>query len=109
MPRPRKSRSVAVTAVGSRSCDAVLRSAESLRLSVAIHPLEPARQADAYTTHQHVYPVRSREEFVGLFEQSGFTVGHISWAPIVAGARQDVSGPGVPGTAEYGRIIAIRP
>ncbi len=89
--------------------DAVSRGAESLHLSTSIDPREIVRQADLYTTHQIVHPVRSREEFVGLFEQSGFTVDHISWSPIVSGARSDVSGPGVPGTSEYGRIIAIRP
>jgi phenylacetate-CoA ligase len=88
--------------------DAVSCGAESLHLSTSIDPREIVRQADLYTTHQIVYPVRSREEFVGLFEQSGFTVGHISWSPIASGARSDVSGPGVPGTSEYGRIIAIR-
>ena len=89
--------------------DAVSRGAESLHLSTSIDPREIVRQADLYTTHQIVHPVRSREEFVGLFEQSGFIVDHISWSPIVSGARSDVSGPGVPGTSEYGRIIAIRP
>jgi SAM-dependent methyltransferase len=89
--------------------DAVSRAAASLPLSTPIEPLELARQADLYTTHQHVYPVGTREDFVGLFERSGFTVEHISWAPIEAGARGDVSGPGVPGTSEYGRIIATRP
>ena len=35
---------------------------------------------------------------------------YISWGQIpFAGTRRDVSGPGVPGTSEYGRIIAIRP
>jgi len=89
--------------------DAVSRGAEALHLSTSIDPREIVRQADLYTTHQIVHPVRSREEFVGLFEQSGFTVDHISWSPIASGARSDVGGPGVPGTSEYGRIIAIRP
>ena len=88
--------------------EAVVRAAESLRPSATTNPIELARHADLYTTHQTVYPVRTREEFLGLFEQSGFTVDHISWAPIVAGARRDVSGPGVPGSSEYGRIVAIR-
>jgi hypothetical protein len=88
--------------------DAVSRGAESLHASTSVDPREVVRQADLYTTHQIVYPVRSREEFVGVFAQSGFTVDHISWSPIVSGARSDVSGPGVPGTSEYGRIIAIR-
>ena len=89
-------------------CDAVSREAASLPLSPPIDPIDLARYADMYTTHQHVYPVRTREEFVGLFERSGFRVDHISWAPVAAGVRRDVSGPGVPGTSEYGRIIAIR-
>jgi hypothetical protein len=54
--------------------------------------------------------VRTCEEFQALFEQAGFALEHISWGQIpFAGTRRDVSGPGVPGTSEYGRIIAIRP
>jgi hypothetical protein len=88
--------------------DAVLRVGASLRPLVAMDPLELVRHANLYTSHQTVYPVRTREEFLGLFEQAGFTAAHISWAPVAAGARRDVSGPGVPGSSEYGRIIAIR-
>jgi hypothetical protein len=65
---------------------------------------------ELYAAHQLAYPVRTCEEFQALFEQAGFALEHISWGQIpFAGTRRDVSGPGVPGTSEYGRIIAIRP
>jgi hypothetical protein len=89
---------------------AVSRAAEFLPRQAAIDPRELDRLAELYTAHQLAYPVRTREEFQALFEQAGFALEHISWGQIpFAGTRRDVSGPGVPGTSEYGRIIAIRP
>ena len=87
---------------------AALRGAESLRPSIPNDPLEVARHVDSYTSRQGAYPVRTREEFLGLFEQAGFEVQRLSWGPISAGDRHEVRGPGVPGGAEYGRIVAIR-
>jgi SAM-dependent methyltransferase len=88
--------------------DAVLRAAERLRGTAGYDAAELARQLEDYARHPASNPLRSRGEFLEPFERTRFEIERISWAPIAFGARRDLSGPRVPGDAEYGRIVALR-
>lgn len=87
---------------------AVLQQAQSLGATLQADPLELARGAEAYMSRRSSYAVRSRDEIVALFESAGFRMDELSSGPVVAAARQDVSGPTTPGGAEYARIVASR-
>lgn len=86
----------------------VLRQAEAMRETVAVDPQELAQQARIYAGRQAAYPVKSLEEIRGLFEHAGFSVEYLACAPVAAGARNAVSGPTTPGSAEYACIVARR-
>jgi SAM-dependent methyltransferase len=74
-----------------------------------IPPDELVRGAERYAARRRPYPVRSREELAALFEEAGFTLEHLSCAPVAATHAIAVSGPTIAGGAEYARLVARRP
>ena len=86
----------------------VLRYAESMRTTLEMDPFELAQEAERYAGHRKAFPLRSREEILGLFEGVGFRVDQLSLKSPKAGARPAVSGPTTPGAAEYAYIVARR-
>ena len=88
--------------------DAVRARARAFGPALGVDPDALALDAENYARRQHFHPVRSAEEIRTLFEQAGFLVDHLSVAPIAHGAQSGVSGPTVPGTANYLSVIAKR-
>lgn len=88
--------------------DAVRARARAFGPALGVDPDALARDAGNYARRQHFHPVRSCDEVRTLFEQAGFLVDHLSLAPIAHGAQTGVSGPTVPGSADYLRVIATR-
>jgi len=89
--------------------EAVRRRARSLPNALAADPDELARDAERYAQRQVMWPLRSLQEIRDVFESSGFSLDHLSCAPLSARAEHTgLSVPTVPGGAEYARIIARR-
>jgi SAM-dependent methyltransferase len=86
----------------------VLRCAESMRTTLEVAPLELAQEAERYAGHRRAFPLRSREEILGLFETAGLQVDQLSFTSAEAGMRAAVTGPTTPGAAEYAYIVARR-
>lgn len=77
-------------------------------------PAVIAGMAEAYLGAKRSYPVRSKEELAGLFEDAGFQFNDFSELtaadPQEAGAGEArPSGPTMPGNATYVKLIARRP
>jgi SAM-dependent methyltransferase len=87
--------------------DKVLNGAGALRASHAIDPLELAEEARIWASRRRTWPVRSSEEILELFENSGFKVDRLSCSP-VRSSRSGLSGPSTLGGADYAQIVAIR-
>ncbi len=87
--------------------EAVQRGAEALEPALSADAHDLVRDADAYAARHRVYRVRSHEELIGLFEQSGFRVVHHSRV-LPAAADGAIHGPTMTGSAEYARIVAVR-
>ena len=88
--------------------DAVRARARAFGPALGVDPDALARDAETYARRQRFHPLRSAEEIRRLFEQAGFLIEHFSLAPIALGAQTGVSGPTVPGTSDYLRVIARR-
>lgn len=88
--------------------DAILRAPQELKDRLGIGAEELARYADDYATRRRPYPVRSREDFVRLFEEGGFTVEYLDCAPVAAPPGVQVGGPTTLDGSEYAQIIARR-
>ena len=86
----------------------VLSHARSLRPAIDFDQLALEECVDRYTRLQGAYPLRTREELVDLFEPAGFRIDQLTWAAIAPGSQHELRGPAVPGSSEYGRIVAIR-
>jgi hypothetical protein len=89
--------------------DAVLQRAEALRAVLKLDPTKLANEAEIYIERRRISAVRSREEFVALFEDSGFRIQELACGPVTAQeTRHDIGGPTTPGGAEYARVVAVR-
>jgi SAM-dependent methyltransferase len=89
--------------------EAVLREARQWHEPLGVDPEALAAGAERNALAERTYPVSSRDEFAGLFEDAGFEIEHLSFEEIAARNPAGVSGPRIPGGAEYGRIVARRP
>ena len=89
-------------------CDAVRARARAFGPALGVDPDALASDAGTYARRQRFHPLRSAEEIRRLFEQAGFLIEHFSLAPIAQDAQTGVSGPTVPGTSDYLRVIARR-
>lgn len=89
-------------------CDTVRAKARAFGPALGVDPDTLAREAGDYARRQRFHPVRSAQEIGALFERAGFALEHLSVAPIAQGAQAGITGPTVPGSAGYLRIIARR-
>ena len=64
--------------------------------------------AQAYVAAKRTVPVRSTDEFAGLFEAAGFRIEQLSVRPVEARTLRAPAGPTMSGGAQYARIVAIR-
>lgn len=88
--------------------EAVMRLSPQQREQLEILPDELVRGAELYAARRRPYPIRSREDLAVLFEEAGFTLEHLSCAPLAAAHATAVSGPTIAGGAEYAHIVARR-
>lgn len=88
--------------------EAVMRLSGEQRERLEIVPDELVRGAELYAARRRPYPVRSREDLAALFEEGGFSLEHLSCAPVSAAHATAVSGPTIAGGAEYARVVARR-
>lgn len=88
--------------------EAVMRLSDEQRGRLEIVPDELLHGAELYAVRRRPYPVRSREDLTALFEEGGFTLEHLSCAPVSAAHATAVSGPTIAGGAEYARVVARR-
>lgn len=82
--------------------------AEELNTRLQFEPEELERAAARYLRGQRPWPIRSAAEVRDLFERNGFRVDELSSAPRAAGAREQPSGPALPGSGERIQIVATR-
>ena len=64
--------------------------------------------AGIYAEQFFTYPIKSREELVSLFTTAGFEFRQLEFGPAEAQHQTTISGPTIPGTAEYAFVEAIR-
>ena len=89
--------------------EAVRRGAEALRARMPVDPEALARDAARYAERQLSWPVGSVDELRALFERAGFTLEHLSAARLAPSGGAPFNVPTVPGSAEYGRVVALKP
>jgi SAM-dependent methyltransferase len=82
--------------------------AEALREKLSLKPETLEAAAAIYAERFFTYPISSRGELLRLFQNSGFEVHKQAFGPPTATYQTTVSGPTVPGRAEYAFIEAIR-
>ena len=70
--------------------------------------LRRAQGFERYALRQTSYPVRTREEVIGLFEAAGFSSTRCTLASPGPGASRGATAPTVPGNAEYACVTATR-
>jgi hypothetical protein len=64
--------------------------------------------AEIYAEQFFTYPIKSREELVSLFTAAGFEFRQLEFGPAETRYQTTISGPTIPGTAEYAFVEAIR-
>jgi len=64
--------------------------------------------AEIYAEQFFTYPIKSREELVSLFTAAGFEFRQLKFGPAETQHQTTISGPTIPGTAEYAFVEAIR-
>lgn len=89
-------------------CATVLREAERRQESLGIDLRDLGRAAELYASTQSLYPVRSREEILELFGQTGFGVDQLICGPNESAIQREDSGPTIPAKADYASVIATR-
>lgn len=67
-----------------------------------------AAAAGIYAEQFFTYPIKSREELVSLFTAAGFEFRQLEFGPAETQHQTTISGPTIPGTAEYAFVEAIR-
>ena len=65
--------------------------------------------AETYAEQFQTYPVKSRDELTALFTNAGFDFKQLEFGPAETTHQTAISGPTIPGTAEYAFVEAIRP
>ena len=95
------------TADQARAFEARVREAARSAALPGVTAQELADDAKTYAERSHTWPLKSREEIAGLFEQSSFRVDRLDCSP-VASAAAGASGPTALGGAPYVQIVATR-
>ena len=88
--------------------DTAVRRAEESRDVLAVDPEEVAKWVEVYTQRCCTYPIRSREEILGLFIEGGFAIEYFDSGELGAVAGRQPSGPTAAGSADYAQVIASR-
>ena len=78
------------------------------RHSLDIDPGKLVAAAEIYAEQFFTYPIKSREELVSLFTTAGFEFRQLQFGPAETRHQTTISGPTIPGTAEYAFIEAIK-
>lgn len=86
----------------------VLHAAKSGRHALPMSLAELGGAAERYARRQFIYPLQTADELRALFEDGGFSVEHLSVAPLGAPARAGISVPTMPGADDYAHLIAVR-
>ncbi len=81
----------------------------AIRDSLDIDASSLVSAAEIYAEQFRTYPIKSRGELVSLFTDAGFDFKYLEFSPAETRHQTAISGPTIPGTAEYAFVEARRP
>jgi SAM-dependent methyltransferase len=77
--------------------------------SLDIETSQLVSAAETYAEQFRTYPIKSRDELMALFTDAGFRFERLEFGPAETAHQTAISGPTIPGTAEYAFVEAIHP
>jgi hypothetical protein len=85
-----------------------LAAAERRTADLPLPLADIAALIDGFAAHNVVFPLRSRDDFIALFEAAGFTIASLAVDAAVASAPSTAAGPTLAGGVAYLKLVAVK-